>query len=686
MNTKNHNNDITILLYNIGIDKWVNDFNPDISITEITNNNNKIDIVEYINNAHIDKFYNINKISFYDSKMDNINNDNIKYGDITKGIEKQQLDYTDKYKSIRYYSSYVENKQFDKFLTDTYKKFYMYVTNNSIDICIFQEFCDRLLFEFNFEYKATQLYETQLYSYEQCRKYIEQSRKCFFMGSNKYEIQNINNLVNIIPLGYMSKIPFQIGYITHNNNNIIIVNVHNRIMYDIYNVLSNLMNILKNENNVIIMGDFNIVNFDNTQREEMRKYKYDICDIYGITCNLKLLYDKVNTECTNTNKKFKLVNVIHKLSNYDVNFKDINCNYNTNVSSHIPIIITLKYVNKKNILEYKGNKYKEYILYNNDYNKINSNFFRHFMKNTKYSLNNNLNVYVIPENKMYLIPGDNFIDKETHEIFIRPQFNFNKNSTIFNVIQHITQINNSFRNLKMDPTVNGMDKYNGKLPDGFCIINAEKYNNVFDLFEQYYKNVDKKYINQRKNKSYIVDTDSIIEALSIIDKTDTSNNKQFYKFISRYIKQIYNITNINKYNQGYEILSGSAFTIIRYEKNRGLFPHIDQYFKNNGPLFISSYGPSHYYYDMIPVNNNLNKYPLRIEIPECDIVIMEGSSRYEWLHSVPFNSVNQVRYCIVIICHKYTPLYPYYSTLYNHKFMVSNIPCNNKKIYNKKIY
>lgn len=123
-------------------------------------------------------------------------------------------------------------------------------------------------------------------------------------------------------------------------------------------------------------------------------------------------------------------------------------------------------------------------------------------------------------------------------------------------------------------------------------------------------------------------------------------------------------------------MAGSGFTIIRYEPGTGLDPHIDQYFKSQGPLFLSSYGPKYNYYDMIPANTTKNRYTLRMEIPEGDIVIMEGSSRYEWLHSVPVNSTTSVRYAIVIVCYKYGPLHPFYSEIYNkHKFLTSPVPC-----------
>lgn len=366
------NNRITILLHNMGIDKWVNNFDPDISVVE----KNNINIVDYIKSAKKSDFIDVNDVLFYDKYFDNYFDNNIKYSDIKKGISKNQIDFMDKSKTIRYYSTYVNNKQFDYYLNYFYKEFVKYINNNNIDICIFQEFCSRLWKIFNFDNKLEQLYETPLNSYSDCLPFMSDSRKSFLIGSSKYEINDIHNIIKkTIEFGYLEKIPFQIGFINHNGNNIVFVNVHNRISITIYEILLKLTDILDNIGNVIILGDFNIVNFTDTEREKFRKKGYDICDNYGLDCNLKSLYWEIN-KCDEKNKKFKLINILCKLKNYDIILENLECNFNTNVSSHIPVKITLVTNNNKIEKKYIDNKYVELINYNDNYHDIADSLYR----------------------------------------------------------------------------------------------------------------------------------------------------------------------------------------------------------------------------------------------------------------------------------------------------------------------
>lgn len=145
------------------------------------------------------------------------------------------------------------------------------------------------------------------------------------MGSDKYEIYDIyDNNIKKIPLKNMFKLSYQIGRIEHCpcdniKNDIIFINIHSRDKLQLSNILKDIMELLKSKNNVIFLGDFNVSKFDKQCRFHFRKMQYDVCDNYGISCNIEKLYNIKNNECVKDIKlKYRLVNVLHKLKDYKI--------------------------------------------------------------------------------------------------------------------------------------------------------------------------------------------------------------------------------------------------------------------------------------------------------------------------------------------------------------------------------
>lgn len=81
----------------------------------------------------------------------------------------------------------------------------------------------------------------------------------------------------------------------------------------------------------------------------------------------------------------------------------------------------------------------------------------------------------------------------------------------------------------------------------------------------------------------------------------------------------------------------------KYNADRGLGLHADNIIRYDveGPVCVISVGPEFSYIDFAPSAihiENPKLTPLRIKIPEGSMYIMDGVSRLEWSHGIPFDS------------------------------------------------
>lgn len=78
--------------------------------------------------------------------------------------------------------------------------------------------------------------------------------------------------------------------------------------------------------------------------------------------------------------------------------------------------------------------------------------------------------------------------------------------------------------------------------------------------------------------------------------------------------------------------------LLKYEKEHGLWLHVDNVARTDGvPICTISIGPPDVNVDFVPVVvPNATKIPMRLNLNEGDMLMMQGESRYEWAHGIPY--------------------------------------------------
>jgi alkylated DNA repair dioxygenase AlkB len=126
--------------------------------------------------------------------------------------------------------------------------------------------------------------------------------------------------------------------------------------------------------------------------------------------------------------------------------------------------------------------------------------------------------------------------------------------------------------------------------------------------------------------------------------------------ISKYAKAIASLYNISID----EFANKAQLIILKYLPNAGMWVHIDNIERyDQGPIITINVGPKYAYYDMIPVllpsMDDTNVRPLRIKIPQGNVLIMDGISRIEWAHGLPYNvPYEKTKYTLMFKCDKFS--------------------------------
>ena len=99
--------------------------------------------------------------------------------------------------------------------------------------------------------------------------------------------------------------------------------------------------------------------------------------------------------------------------------------------------------------------------------------------------------------------------------------------------------------------------------------------------------------------------------------------------------------------------------LLKYNSDFGIWLHIDNVarYKDEGPICGLSIGPKYSYMDFAPsliFKEEPNLVPIRVKIPQGFIYSMDGSSRMEWSHGLPFDTpYERNKYTIMIKCNKF---------------------------------
>ena len=92
---------------------------------------------------------------------------------------------------------------------------------------------------------------------------------------------------------------------------------------------------------------------------------------------------------------------------------------------------------------------------------------------------------------------------------------------------------------------------------------------------------------------------------------------------------------------------------LRYDPGHGIWLHIDNVSRyDRGPIATVSLGPPDVTYDLTPSLAEAGA-PIRVRMREGDLVVMDGRSRMEWAHGLPYG-LPSYKYTIMFKCDHFT--------------------------------
>lgn len=168
------------------------------------------------------------------------------------------------------------------------------------------------------------------------------------------------------------------------------------------------------------------------------------------------------------------------------------------------------------------------------------------------------------------------------------------------------------------------------------------------------------------------------ESLNFLKK---NNYKELSNIIEEYIQYFFIKYNIKKEKEEY-ILSKLQLGLLKYSKNDGIWLHIDNIKRyDQGPIATISIGPKYNFYDLAPsLINDPKIKPLRIKMDEGSLFIMDGSSRIEWSHGLPYNNPynENIKYTITFKFDKFNEKKIGYNPILETNIFESSLYKNNK--------
>ncbi|AYV78734.1 MAG: DNA repair protein [Edafosvirus sp.] len=135
-----------------------------------------------------------------------------------------------------------------------------------------------------------------------------------------------------------------------------------------------------------------------------------------------------------------------------------------------------------------------------------------------------------------------------------------------------------------------------------------------------------------------------------------SYNTDLYKLMIKIMKNLALIYGIKDDQVNY-LSKYVQIVILEYKQDSGIWMHIDNVARyDQGPIVTISIGPEKIYYDFTPtlLYKNTELKPIRIEVDNGDLVIMDGSSRMEWAHGLPYDvPFDKTKYTIMLKADKF---------------------------------
>ncbi len=204
------------------------------------------------------------------------------------------------------------------------------------------------------------------------------------------------------------------------------------------------------------------------------------------------------------------------------------------------------------------------------------------------------------------------------------------------------------------------------LPSGMCV-----YKPIYtpDVLRQCYADLDGYYNEHKGDKSFTSQRDGnrifMFDDMFLKDLLTKTEGTAIGAFIARYVTDILAKFKIaSKYHE--QIIAESKMPVVRYTSNYGLHMHIDKFRRANGPIVTMSVGAPVYVYDVFNITENKID-PLRIYFKDGNVILMDGSSRVEYAHGLPFGfkyGDDQNRYGFIWLLPKFRVIEKKFSKYY----------------------
>ena len=233
------------------------------------------------------------------------------------------------------------------------------------------------------------------------------------------------------------------------------------------------------------------------------------------------------------------------------------------------------------------------------------------------------------------------------------------------------------------------------LPKGFCVYNSlytdnqldNVYHDIHTLYKSAYKYPEEFGVSdQRKTRglTYLFTTPdptdnrpSIQQTLSLLQKYKC---KHLIRCILTYLDYIGKLYQVDIATNPKTLQKYISIGLLRYEPEYGIWLNIDNIERSGqGPICTVSIGPPVVYYDLTPaLVEDKKARPLRVVAPQGSLIIMDGPSRMEWAHGLPFGvpiKGGKIKYTLTFKCESFHTLSPVYNKLLDHKITLSKEGC-----------
>lgn len=229
-----------------------------------------------------------------------------------------------------------------------------------------------------------------------------------------------------------------------------------------------------------------------------------------------------------------------------------------------------------------------------------------------------------------------------------------------------------------------LHNYSDLLPRDLCVFNPclnryelnDMYTYLEQLFSEYKKlNIMHSYQKDRGLTYLFTGDNQKIQYSHETLKFLKSYNFKFYELVNKILKNIATIYNI-EYD---ELCKHVQLVPLKYEKGDGIWLHIDNVARyDQGPIMTMSIGPPTNYLDFTPtlLSHDAKLKPIRIELNEGSLVIMDGSARMEWAHGLPYNvPYEKTKYTLMFKCDKFGEQRPIKNSILNEIITTTKILC-----------